>query len=725
MMRKMDITFTAVLLLTALLTLLAATFEDATADKLVGTERRYVRIGSLQSYFSSYGRERAFENGVYYEGLTWPSDYTIQDNAVINQYFLGCQNFVDATGDTWENYAFFSPPDYTNSGVAIFATQIKATAKFEMPAVFVDGNNVTARYAEDVDEIDPNQIADRHIVTVVNTSMGLTMRRDIYVFSQQYHDNYFIKVFTFTNTGNTDWDDDIELTAPLKGVRYSTCVRYSVCREGASNVGGEQTYGRYSWVTKRGENYAAHANETITEANPIVDWLRCGFAWVGQKKENTFDNIGAPYVKGNGRLTGAQHAGSVILHVDKGPTDHSDDVNQPLLLGWHPADQQSLFSVGLMVKNDIPNMIKLYNMCAGVPIGGKGGNERFDEKYMATNPDPYTVHGDAGGTHIWVCYGPWDLAHGESVTVVEAEGINGLSRAMCEMIGKRWKQGYDDPADKGPFTLPGGSTTTDKDQYKDKWVYTGKDSILMTFSRAKRNFDSGFQIPQPPLPPPLFEVTSGGDRISLSWSASPSEAEPGFAGYQIFRAVGKTDTTYEEIYSGGPSVHKFDDLKAIRGFSYYYYILAVNDGSNNAAGIYNPRGPLVSNRFYTRTTEPAYLRRQAGTSLDQIRVVPNPYNIKARDLQYTGEPDKIMFLNIPGQCRIRIYTERGDLIETIEHLNGSGDESWNSITSSRQVVVSGLYIAQFEVLQDGKDPDTGAVLYKKGDSAFRKFVIIR
>jgi hypothetical protein len=97
--------------------------------------------------------------------------------------------------------------------------------------------------------------------------------------------------------------------------------------------------------------------------------------------------------------------------------------------------------------------------------------------------------------------------------------------------------------------------------------------------------------------------------------------------------------------------------------------------------------------------------------MDSIRVVPNPYNARAAKLQYLGEPDKIMFLNVPGECTIKIYTERGDLIKTIEHLNGSGDESWNSNTDYGQVVVSGLYIAVFET------PD--------GRRAIRKFVIIR
>jgi len=149
----------------------------------------------------------------------------------------------------------------------------------------------------------------------------------------------------------------------------------------------------------------------------------------------------------------------------------------------------------------------------------------------------------------------------------------------------------------------------------------------------------------------------------------------------------------------------FDDKTAVRGYSYYYYLQCVGDGSNNG-GV-----PLVSNRQFTQTYDPAYLMRQAGKELSEIRVVPNPYNIKAQSIQYKGEKDKIMFLNIPPVCTIKIYSERGDLIKTIQHSNGSGDEAWNSITEYNQVVVSGVYIAYFET------PD--------GQNTFRKFVIIR
>jgi len=84
-----------------------------------------------------------------------------------------------------------------------------------------------------------------------------------------------------------------------------------------------------------------------------------------------------------------------------------------------------------------------------------------------------------------------------------------------------------------------------------------------------------------------------------------------------------------------------------------------------------------------------------------------------------------MFFNIPAFCKIKIFTERGDLIKTIIHDDGSGDETWNSVTSSRQIVVSGIYIAYIEVTKTYHDPVTGELLYTKGENVIRKFIVIR
>jgi len=698
------------ILLFGLLFLTTANILELQAQ-VEATEKRYIRIGSLQSHFSAYGTERAWNNR-YYEGLRWPAEYTQQDNAVIKRFWIASDDFTDELGNLWDVMALYFSAGFV--GETIFPVELKQTAKFEMPTVIVDGNNITAPYFEDIDDYNPDQIPDRVITNVVNTIMGVTVTRKIYAFSQQYHDNYFIKEFTFTNTGNTDYDDEIELNAPIKGLRIGWGTRYSVCREGAQYIHSQQVWGKHSWVTVRGENYSEHYNEPITLNNPIVDWIRCGFQWAGQYSGNSWDNLGGPDVFGTGRLTAPHHAGVAILHVDKSATDSTDDPDQPVTLGWHAGDTYPGYtSISL---NVVPQMVQIYSMLSGNPHKGLGGNERFYEKYVDTNPDPWTVHNDQGGTNLWVNYGPFDLQPGESVTIVEVEGVSGLNRTLCEQIGARWKKAYDDPNDKGPFELPDGTTTDDKDIYKNAWFDTGKDSILLTFSRAKRNYDMHYMIPQPPLPPPLFEVKSGGNKITLKWSPSPSEGEPDFGGYRIYRAINKSDTVHSEIFACGKGtehpeiVHSFDDTTPVRGFAYYYYIVAFNDGSNNNTDA-NPHGPLHSSKYYTRTTEPAFLQRPPGEKLSDIRIVPNPYYISSPKGSHFSIEDEIRFYNIPGECTIRIFTERGDLIKTIIHDDGSGDEVWNSVTDSRQVIVSGIYIVQFET------PD--------GQSIYKKFAVIR
>jgi len=90
-----------------------------------------------------------------------------------------------------------------------------------------------------------------------------------------------------------------------------------------------------------------------------------------------------------------------------------------------------------------------------------------------------------------------------------------------------------------------------------------------------------------------------------------------------------------------------------------------------------------------------------------------------------NSPDRLAFYGLPGFCTIRIYTERGDLVETIDHQDGSGDELWSSITEARQIIVSGLYIAHIEVTRNITDEETGEVFYRKGEQTYRKFVVIR
>jgi len=319
---------------------------------------------------------------------------------------------------------------------------------------------------------------------------------------------------------------------------------------------------------------------------------------------------------------------------------------------------------------------------------------------------------------------------GDTIRIVLAEGVAGImrNRSLVAEIAKSWYTKTPPPG-YNAYPLPPGApstTTTDRNEYKNWWVFTGKDSLFQTFRRARENYNSGYNIPQPPPPPSKFFVQSGGEEITLTWDGQTAETASHFDGYEVYRAEGRNDTTFTKIFSCGKNdlTHTFVDRTARRGFNYYYYIVSKDDGTQNTVytGV-----PLVSSKFYTMTNTPAYLLRPAGTDLSKIRIVPNPWNIRSRELYFGTDvtaQDRLAFYELPPYCTIRIYTETGDLIETIEHTDGSGMELWHSLTSSRQLVVSGIYIAYFEVTRDFVD-DQGVIRLRKGDNTFKKFIIIR
>ncbi len=666
--------------------------------------RKWIRVGSLQSFFDAYGAERAWNaNTSYYEGVQWPAWYADQDNFVIDRSWVTCRDFTDADGTFWD----YKSVSFYSTSTEVQAMQNTLTGLFDSPLVSVDG---TLKLADSyVDSLhDPNLPFDRILTDVSRTSLGVEVTRKVYAFSQQYHDNYFITTYTFKNTGNTDGDDEIELPNNVVTDFYYGCMpRYATSQEARLTTSGDISWGMHQWV-----------HHTPMTDNPDIP---CFYSWLGQVKalDGVVDNIGGPIYKNvtdykDGRLSAPQFAGMAILHVPASPTNDMNDYGK-LTMGWHGGDTYGIDK-------------EIWDMLSGVDIYKNTGSYSIPmDEGKSTSDIPQDTEGnDGGGAAGLYGVGPYTLQMGESVTIVTVEAVSGLDREHCTTIGQKWLQDYRGTAQT--FTLPDGSNSTDRNEYKDAWVYSGKDSIMQTFRRAKANYESGFALATPPPPPANIYIESLGDKIALTWSGE-AESASNFGGYKIFRATAASDSIYHEIFSCGAAdaVNSYEDKTPSRGISYYYYVCSLSDGSLNTDLSLNPAGQLMSGRAYTQTVEPAYLRRQSGMKLADIRIVANPYSIANRDWQYGegDDMDRIYFLEVPGHCVIKIFTERGDLIKTIHHEAGSGDKAWNLDTDSRQVIVSGVYIAYFQVTQDIPDPYTGEVALKKGDATYKKFIVIR
>ena len=693
---------------------LLAFFTLSATDSEVHAQfvNKWLSAGSLHNWYSEIGSECESCGfvGRQQDGLRWPGIYRYTDMQAAKGLWIGATNVTDDLGTSYARRVVHVGPRGSGSG-EFFPKRFELITRLPLTSVFVDGAISEPEAAMVADSNDPDMTADATIINQTNTLLGITMERKILQFTQEYHDNYHVHEYTFTNTGNTDADSDIELpNQTLEGVYFFFQWRLSIAKETRYVIGNGTGWGLNAMLDTRGDG---------VKTDPADENFRAQFVWHGKFPPfSAYDNIGGPILPAalpafniaptdtTGRLGASQFAGIVTLHADTSPSDQTDDPNQPSTTAWIGSDEP------YMSQNDAFNPTKMeveYNVMAS----GHKSPRHADVVEPTGLPGFLDPVGDPslgtpGGFSSANGYGPYTLAPGESVRIVIAEAAAGLSREANNAIGRAYKEsGANDSA---PITLEvHGQTHT---MTKNEWVFTGRDSLFQTFRRAIANYASEYKIPRAPAPPSEFKVDGGGDRIRLTWSPHASEPLP--EQWDIYRAQGRFDSTYTLVHSASSGDTSFDDTTPIRGIDYYYYIIAVQSASQNDGAGGTPAGrSLRSSRYATQTYTPTRLKRPAGTSLSEVRIVPNPFNIgSSPTVRFPDQTDKLAFFNIPGQCTIAIYTDLGELVDEIEHTDGSGDEFWDHTTSSRQVVSSGLYIAVIT------DMDTGERIIKK-------FVIIR
>jgi hypothetical protein len=89
----------------------------------------------------------------------------------------------------------------------------------------------------------------------------------------------------------------------------------------------------------------------------------------------------------------------------------------------------------------------------------------------------------------------------------------------------------------------------------------------------------------------------------------------------------------------------------------------------------------------------------AKKSMDDIKVVPNPYVVTALwepHNPYTSGrgPRQIQFIHLPEVCTIRIYSVDGTLVQTLPHDSPmtDGSESWDLMTREDMDIAYGIYL---------------------------------
>jgi hypothetical protein len=729
-------------------------------------ELRWMRVGQLQSFFKDYGNECECEPGGNgsINFFVWPAQYGD------NQYtlrakglWMGATNFFDPVEKKVKTVKVIgSGPRYdaSNQPLEIISRTIKLIGRETPPSVIVDRTQGSSNILYDaLDEVDPKLPSDRMIVDQFNTSMGISVTKKILAFTQQNHNNYFIYDYVFKNTGIYNAAGDIYKQTITGFMPY---FNWRTALNGVTTNGSSSTWGSFDAEWGQGVVYDDFGppyrmrNDSLRGFYAFYAPVKSGYGSRNPVIQKGYDwDWGCPNHLGGGKnldglMGAAKFGGTITLLASKGSGSlaNVDDYTQPTTVNYFNADgsittnPQSQFDINAMGERwkAVIEGHLLQSIWQGL------GDGNYISDYLA-------AHSGVGG-QIGMGYGPYTLAPGDSIHIVLAEGVNGISWEKCREVGANWYQYYTG-ASAPKLVKPDGSTTTSVTDYQKTWVWSGKDSLFQTYVNARQNFRSGYTLPQAPPPPSQFEVTSMGDQIQLKWSDN-ADADAHFGGYEIYRSEGVVKD-YRSVYvkvfdsktatashSGGSYI--WGDTSASRGFNYYYYIQSKDNGSQNSGK------PLYSSLFLTMTTVPAQLLKEAGNLLGEVRVVPNPYDIRSRKWQFgnLGPYDRIMFYGIPPKCKLKIFSEDGSLIWEKDHLNGSGDEPWNSKTSSDQIVVSGIYILYVEVMEDifatsdklakydiyNEKLDlmyhtndviarSGDKIFSKGQSTFRKFVVIR
>ncbi|MBN2008791.1 hypothetical protein JW960_05560 [candidate division KSB1 bacterium] len=641
----------------------------------------------------------------------WPQDHFRYGTIVFYNTGHTIGRWIDSTGTAHSKEDFLNPVSYNEEE----PYGIKEYRRYEPPEVWVYANGQDQLSSRRFNgSVDPNLPADEIIEVHYKSYPGFDVLKRSYSFSNQNHNDYVIHVNRYKCT--FDWDRD-----PDPDTDASQTMQDVYFVVGYSNQTAEGTYITYSrWYEEAKDDWAtyeSYPSELVAGGRNLF----ISYCWDGDHPEITefeeggaeFDDTGDPrFAMGSGGATpmpsaefvSTAYAGFAALHVDTSPFDHSDNNMQPTSI----IGNMNIYNVW---DSDFPGFATLWDWASS------GTKQTVEDQ--AGWPDDAMAQEDE---YPFQAFGPYNLSLGDSIVIVYAVGANGISTDMAIQKGLEWRDWY-----------RGVEGATFDNDAKNELLATGRDSLFQTMDRALWAWNHHLSVPAP-LPSPDLSVRSGPNEIYLEWEDLSSAGDavtgvPDLDHYVIYRKQGNfLVDEYTELRADGQhllwkpiaTVDKtqttYTDTDVIRGEAYHYAVTAVDDGTQNTDGIV-PGQKLESSIYANRSELAAYAFEPGKATANSVRIVPNPYVLKAGEFNFTGEDNKLLFVNLPSYCTLHIYTVTGDLIKTIDHQSGSADEDWDQVTDSNQLLASGVYILQ---VTDAKD-----INRKPVSGSIEKFVIIR
>ena len=406
-----------------------------------------------------------------------------------------------------------------------------------------------------------------------------------------------------------------------------------------------------------------------------------------------------------GEFLESEYKGKVWLYASQNPTTFEDvsDANNWLLNEDNTAETAQ------------PRLIKRVDGSNWVSSDGNSrpevydfivepGTTRAQRIFQSDAPDHKPTSVDMWAFQI--TWGPWDLQPGQWVHIVEAWVVAGPHADENKRVGAQWVNNQISVDEKEAF-LDSGRDSLMKGVALARQAWENRRVVSGSVQGKEVSWPIGMSpsLPLGPSWPSSATYNSGPAQNEIEWAAV-SDA----VGYNLYKMIGHETNLPDPpvpVNDALISNTRFTDTDVVRGERYFYAVTAV-DADGQESSIFATRG---LGDGVSPFSAPVH-------DLTRVRVVPNPYSILGGDLSsgganFTGQPNKLLFVNLPARAIIRIFTLQGDLVTRIDHVSGSGDEEWPLMANdNNQFIVSGVYVAHIT------NPDTG-------ETDIEKFVVIR
>ena len=672
----------------------------------------WLDIGDLHNLYVPSGA--TVEGEMNNLGMQWPANLRLSGHTRSEAFWIGVKNWTDVEGEMHEYRVYTNGPRVVDEDFVVMEHRL--VSRWPETVVQVHGE-FGGLNEQVVSDVDPELPADRMIVSRIRTALGIEVERKAYAFSNPYHDDYHIIERTFTNTGNINEDDDIELAGQrINDAYFFNIWRWTGRLEAANHSSAAQQWGKFNMIDVVGDGNQAYD----------VDFTAI-YSWAGYDPEfsqNNWNNLGSPMIEHQefsapndttGRLAGMSMQGLVVLHADNSSTDASyDPLIQPRTLGFMDMDEfvsasgdlaQDFYELGILSREN-PTIVsegasRMYPHYADrVEPGGD---------FWSPSRDAST--GKQGGYGSTIAYGPYDMEINDRVRVVEALVADGLRYDAALHIGQAYKQsGFDDEtvisydanSDGVISTAPFDYTRFDtgaEQLTKNQWFLSTRDSMFSSMNLAKAVWErsnglSENLFEEMPAPPAQFVISSTRDRMVFSWSTHPGEPDP--EQWELYKTAGYLDNVPYELIAALPgSTRSFEDRDVAENIPYYYYLQAVGAPTTpDPMGIAGTLtgAPFRSSRYYTQTYRPALLAQSVdippiGALVGQNH--PNPFSASTSIPFAVNGPDfvKIIVVDVLGREMIT-------LLDTFFEGDFADDITWDGRDYAGRLVSNGVYYCQ-------------------------------